>query len=164
MIVRAAAEADLDAIEKLWLASFEEQRRMDPRFEISPMASIVHRHWVAGQMENDRSRVLVAEAGGPAGSPNDGRGVIGYLLAAILENLPVIPQTQFGMVLELAVDAACRRKGAGRRLVEEAHAWFASRGIEYVEAHVSMYNPAARSFWRAMGYGEFLERLRRPIP
>ncbi len=38
--------------------------------------------------------------------------------------------------------------------------WFRLLRVAYVETNVSVRNPAARSFWRKRGFGEFLERLR----
>ena len=103
-------------------------------------------------LAGDRSAIFVAEDDG------DPPGVLGYCLALIQENPPVVPWKFHGLISEISADPEGR--GIGSALLDSAHAWLRGRGIPYVEASVSIRNAQARRFWRKKGYAEFLERLR----
>jgi ribosomal protein S18 acetylase RimI-like enzyme len=151
MRIRPAEAADVPQIVLLWREMWEYHRRLDSRYEVTPYADRVMEAWVAEHLERDRSRVLVAESAS---------GLQGYGLAILMDNPPVVPQTVFGYVSELAVTAEARRHGVGGMLVEEMHRWFRAMNCSYVEANVSVFNAVSRGFWRKQGYREFLERLR----
>ena len=150
MIVRPARLEDVPTIVKLWREMWEVHFAVDPRYEPTPFCENIMTGWVEKCLASEGARVWVAEEG----------EIIGYVNGMILENPPVVPWTQFGYVSELAVDGRFRRRGVGAALVTAIHEWFRSVKIPYVEVNVSVRNALSRSFWRKVGYGEFLERLR----
>lgn len=150
--VRRARAGDLPGIVRLWREMWDFHAPLDPRFEATPAADTVMAGWIEENLGSERSAVFVAEGDG---------GLEGYCLAMILENPPVLPHQFYGYVSEVSVRP--RRRGLGGRLLEAAHAWFREHRLPYVEVNVSVRNEAARRFWRKMGYGEFLERLRREL-
>jgi GNAT superfamily N-acetyltransferase len=117
----------------------------------TPIANPVMRTWIEGHLEGERSLVLVAQ---------DGRELVGYALATILENPPVVPNQFFGYVSELSVTASRRRKGVGTLLLDGVHAWFKTKGLPYAEVTASVRNKVSGKFWRRQGYSDFVERLR----
>ena len=68
-----------------------------------------------------------------------------------------------GYIADLCVHAECRGLGLGRRLYERLRAWFLSRGIESIEVQVVRANPASQTFWRKMGFSDFLRTLRNDL-
>ena len=48
-------------------------------------------------------------------------------------------------------------------LLEAGLAWARSRGTRRVEARVSSLNPAGQAFWRAAGFGDFMDVLHRRL-
>lgn len=58
-----------------------------------------------------------------------------------------------GWVYYLAVAAADRRRGLGRRLMQAAEAWVAARGVRKLELMVRNSNAAAAGFYQRIGYG-----------
>lgn len=50
------------------------------------------------------------------------------------------------------IDPACRRRGAGRRLVDAAVAWVRGRGARIVQAWVADGNVGGRAFWNSVGF------------
>jgi ribosomal protein S18 acetylase RimI-like enzyme len=149
-VVRRAGPADIDPIVRLWREMWDFHAPYDPRFDATPAADLAMARWIEMNLENERSAVFAAQ--------EPGGGLAGYCLAMILENFPGLAAQFYGRVSEIAVHR--RREGIGTRLLEEAHAWFRSRNVAYVEVDVSARNPVALSFWRKRGYGDFLERLR----
>ena len=76
---------------------------------------------------------------------------------------PTLQTRECGYVADLCVHAEFRGRGLGRRLYERLRAWFLSRGIESIEVQVVRANPASQTFWRKMGFTDFLRTLRNDL-
>src|SRR5262245_51366311 len=120
MLTRRATSGDLPALVELWREMWDYNARQDPRMAASPVANSIQRNWLEGHLESERSLVLVAQ---------DGRDVIGYALATILENPPIVTHQFFGYVSELSVTEPRRRSGVGTLLLDGVHAWFRTKGL-----------------------------------
>lgn len=151
MLTRRATVGDLDAIVALWREMWDFNAALDARMTASPVANPVQRGWLEDHIEGERSLVLVAQ---------DGRDLVGYALATILENPPIVLHQFYGYVSELSVTAARRRSGVGSLLLDGVHAWFRTKGLPYAEVTASVRNQVSRGFWRRQGYTDFVERLR----
>ena len=151
MLTRRATSGDLDAIVALWREMWDFNAALDPRMAAGPVANVIQRRWLEDHIEGDRSLVLVAQ---------DGRELVGYALATILENPPIVNHQFYGYVSEMAVAASRRRSGVGTLLLDGIHAWFRTKGLPYVEVTAGVRNDVSRNFWRRQGYSEFVERLR----
>jgi ribosomal protein S18 acetylase RimI-like enzyme len=149
--VRRAIAADVPKMVELWRAMWEVHERADPRFASTPYAEPFMRRWLEDNLSNRDAVVLVAEMGGR---------VEGYALGFIVRNPPVVPWEFYGHVSEVAVAPERRGQGIGRALVRALHEAFRARGCAYAEAYVAVTNPQAQAFWRRVGYGPFIERLR----
>ena len=90
--------------------------------------------------------MLVAEAGGAH---------VGYLLAHTGEAQPIFELRRHGVITDVYVVPEERRKGLGRRLVEQAVRFFGEREVKDCRANVLAANGAAKAFWTALGFGEF---------
>lgn len=154
MLTRRATTGDVEAIVSLWREMWDFNARLDPRMVASAVANSVQRRWIEGHLEGERSVVLVAQ---------DGREIVGYALATILENPPIVPHQFFGYVSEMSVAEARRRSGVGTLLLDGVHAWFRTKGLPYAEVTAAVRNQVSRNFWRRQGYSDFVERLRRDL-
>lgn len=155
MLTRRATSGDVEAIVLLWREMWDYNARLDPRMTATPVANPVQRSWIEAHVEGERSLVLVAQ---------DGRDLVGYALATILENPPIVPNQFFGYVSELSVTESRRRSGVGTLLLDGVHAWFRTKGLPYAEVTATVRNQVSRSFWRRQGYTDFVERLRFDFP
>ncbi|MBV8881526.1 MAG: GNAT family N-acetyltransferase [Planctomycetaceae bacterium] len=153
LVVRRARTEDVEILVRLWREMWEFHAPLDPRFEVTAAADLVMGKWFEETLQSERAVLLVAEE-----QPGN---VLGYCHAMILENPPVVPWQYYGYVSEIAVRD--RRRGAGTKLLEAAHAWFREKNLPYAEVNVSVRNAVAGRFWRKQGYSEFLERLRREL-
>ena len=151
MLTRRATAGDLDAIVALWREMWDFNARLDPRMTATPVANPVQRSWIEGHIDGERSLVLVAQ---------DGRALVGYALATILENPPIVPHQFYGYVSEMSVTESRRRAGVGTLLLDGVHAWFRTKGLPYAEVTAAVRNQVSRGFWRRQGYSDFVERLR----
>jgi ribosomal protein S18 acetylase RimI-like enzyme len=57
-----------------------------------------------------------------------------------------------GWVYYLAVEPGSRRRGLGRRLMEEAEHWLREHGVAKLNLMVRGSNPAALAFYQQLGY------------
>jgi len=151
VLTRRATSGDTESIVELWREMWDFNAALDPRMAASPVANPVQRTWIEGHLESERSLVLVAQ---------DGRDLVGYALATILENPPIVLNQFYGYVSELSVTASRRRSGVGTLLLDGVHAWFRTKGLPYAEVTAAVRNQVSRGFWRRQGYSDFVERLR----
>lgn len=80
----------------------------------------------------------------------DGDRLVGHV-TVLREDHPV---TRHVASLSIAVAADARRRGIGRRLMEEAVAWSRRMGIEKLVLSVYPHNEAAIELYRAFGFVE----------
>ena len=139
--MRPARAADLPALEALARRSHHNTRfHRDPRFDRA-RADEMYAVWIARSVAGelaDATWVLELEARALEARP------LGYLAASFAGAVGAI-----GLV---AVDASLRGKGYGRRLVEHAVQWTASRGGTRVEVVTPALDGDATGFYERSGF------------
>jgi ribosomal protein S18 acetylase RimI-like enzyme len=93
----------------------------------------------------------------------DGKKIVGYAIFYIHQRAPVFEEESFGMISDLVVTAAYRRKGIGGKMVKAMVDWFDSRGIERIELMVASHNKIAYSFWNKYGFDDYKHVLHRNL-
>jgi GNAT superfamily N-acetyltransferase len=80
----------------------------------------------------------------------DAPGTLAGLVAAeyrvILEHDPRVE------VMAMVVDAPARRTGLGRRLIDHAAGWAASRGVDTLFLRSNIVRPEAHDFYESLGF------------
>jgi ribosomal protein S18 acetylase RimI-like enzyme len=66
-------------------------------------------------------------------------------------------------ITELWVRPGARRSGLGGSLAGAALAWAREQGAERVEVRVAARNAEGQAFWRALGFGSFVDVLDRRL-
>jgi ribosomal protein S18 acetylase RimI-like enzyme len=99
---------------------------------------------------NDPQADLLRAASGSASALLAAVGDDGCLLATAM----VGHDGHRGWVYYLAVDAAARGRGLGRRMMEACEAWVQSRGIPKIQLMVRATNMAAVGFYEHLGYAD----------
>jgi GNAT superfamily N-acetyltransferase len=61
------------------------------------------------------------------------------------------------------VEPDWRRRGVATQLVRVALGWIRARGVERVEVRVAAGNAEGQAFWRALGFGPYMQILQRRI-
>ena len=159
VLVRRAAAGDGDAVRGLLREVADFHLAVIARlFRLSAAAVERDEALFAGRsfaqiLEGPDAVLLVAEADG---------GVVGVLLA-MFERPPASPPQEARRhlhVLSLSVRAEWRRVGAGRALMQAAHARARAAGATDVELHVWEFNRAALAFYDALGYETIERRMR----
>ncbi|HEV57741.1 MAG TPA: GNAT family N-acetyltransferase [Phycisphaerales bacterium] len=147
-VVREATRPDVAAVVPIWAELMEIHARLDPFFTCCEDAAERFAEYIVGNITKDNWHVLVAEADGQ---------VVGYLQGSIETCPPILATQRYGNVHDMAVTAAYRRRGVGRKLVRQALAWFRSQGVTRFEVSMSIHNRTARAFWQSLGFEPYLQ-------
>jgi GNAT superfamily N-acetyltransferase len=148
--IRRARAGDMAFIVELWQKMMDELSAVDGRYALKPGADILWAKWVGLRLRDSGSCVIVAE--------KDGR-YVGYLVAHTDESHPIFRDRVHGLVTDIYVEPELRRRGTGRRLVEEAAAFFRGLGVAELRMNVLARAEQARGFLQKLGFGEFTHRV-----
>lgn len=150
--VRLAAEADLDAVNRLRRQVNDVHVAGRPDIFKPGFGPALQEHLYA-YLPSGTNDVLVAEAEGQ---------IAGFAMVDYIER-PESPYNlarRFYHVAEFGVDAAWRRRGVGKALMDYMKADAAARGFAKMELDVWAFNTGALAFYEAAGfrcYRRFME-------
>ena len=150
VVIRRATPDDVEGILPLWNELMDYHAALDARFQPAPGAEESWSDILLDFLQDDDACVLVADAGGK---------LVGFIMGLVRENLPVLLPSKYGLVTDICVDPGWRRQDIGRRLFEALKDWFRKKELFTVQLDVAHFNPVSQAFWRAMGCGDFLDRL-----
>lgn len=160
--VRAARAEDSDQLVSLWAALLEHHRQLDPHWRTSPGAEAAWRSFVTGMLDDPDASVLVW-VGPQAGIGGSGGGLAGFCAAQIRRSPPILAESGRCEINDLFVREEARRRGIAAELVRATLDWCAARGVRRVEVRVAARNTTAQAFWRAAGFGDFVDVLQRHL-
>lgn len=164
--LRRAGAEDLGPVTALWLALGREHARLDAHWAMRDGAEREARELLRAMLRDPASRVVVAgdtRAGAARGAATPGSSALALCVTRIDEAPPILHETRRGEISDLWVEPHARRNGLGRALVEDAVSWLRASGVSRVEVRVAVRNEAGRAFWRALGFGAFVDVLDRRL-
>jgi len=154
--IREASQRDQAAVAALWTDLALHHESIDPVFSLRPDANLEIRALVSAQLSDPDAATFVWErtARGP------GRGALAGLCIVRIDRAPPINwEVERAEVTDLIVAKDSRRLGIGGALLDSALAWVARNGVERVEVRVAARNPEGQAFWRARGFGDWMDVL-----
>ncbi len=146
MAIRDATVADLEVLGELWRQMDELHARLHPGYFRRPGATRTRVQLERILRSGDEAlRVAALEEGGP---------VVGLCHVQIYDTppLPWMTPSRRAHIDSLVVAPAARRRGIGRRLVEDGHAWARARGALELVLTVWAGNDEAARFYAALGF------------
>jgi GNAT superfamily N-acetyltransferase len=154
--VRRAGARDREAVTALWLALGEHHAALDPAFarRRDPAALAEAGELVRGELRDPDSALFVWDV--------EGR-VRGLCVARVGRAPRIAVERERAEISDLYVEPEARRAGGGRALVEAALDWVRERGIERIVVRVAVGNREGQAFWRALGFGDFMDVLGRRL-
>lgn len=156
-MIRLAEAADAERIGDLWAEMVAFHAALDPQtFRAADGGAERYARGILDRLVNADARVLVAEVD---------TEVVGYVNGVIADiTTELFLPLRCGLLADIYVQAAYRRRGLGKQLVERLMLWFRSRGVNHFEWHVSAENREALAFWRSIGGETTMLRMRATIP
>lgn len=156
-MIRLAEAADAERIGELWAEMVSYHAVLDPQiFRPAAGGAELYARSILDRLSDADARVLIAEIDG---------AVVGYVNGVIADiTTEMFLPLRCGLLADIYVQAAFRRRGLGRQLVERLTLWFRSRGIGHFEWHVSAGNREALDFWKTIGGETTMLRMRAFIP
>ncbi len=138
----------------LWEALAALHGELDPALAVEPEAAREYLEFLRDAVGRSDACVMLALDGG---SP----------VAFALGRIQVLPlsfkEQRRGWIQDVFTLPARRREGIGRRVVEALLAWFAGRRVALVELTVAVRNTEAVRFWEALGFSEYMVRMKRAL-
>lgn len=151
MTIRKATPNDLPAVVALARQMADYHHQLDPYYKTSAAYKNLEGDF-AEELEDKDSLILVAEI--------DGR-VTGYF-RGMIEPAPLyVAAKKVGVVNDLFVEPAGRKKGAGGKLFQAALDWFGDRGVKNIELNVDARNTLGIAFWKKHGFFDYKIRMRK---
>jgi ribosomal protein S18 acetylase RimI-like enzyme len=151
---RRAERRDLEQLLPLWRGLLDHHADRDPAFALASGADAALRRAVSAALRDADGAIFVWDAD----------GALGALCVARVAQAPHgVRERARAEITEIAVQAALRRRGVGRALARAALDWAAAHGAARAEVRVSARNPEGQGFWRALGFGDFVDVLERRL-
>ena len=154
MIIRQASEQDILEIIKLVSCLDKQHEGYDPYFSVKENPEklmVVHYQKI---IESNKDLCLVAEENGQ---------LVGYAFGKIEESAEYYKEEKFGMLNEIFVSEACRKKGIANLMLEKMYSWLRIRGVNHIELEVASPNTLAQSIWQKKGFTTYLHKMRKAI-
>lgn len=152
--IRPARRADAAAVAELWHALLDEHGRFDAAFAVHASARDALAARIARAIGESDAAVWLACREDVS---------VGFCAAQVERASAPLVERVRAEVTELWVAPSARRCGIGRALADAALAWAKQRGAARVEARVSARNAEGQAFWRAIGFGDFVDVLDRRL-
>ena len=151
---RPARAGDLPVLVDLWDELIRHHAPLDSHYAVGPVAGSAWRRRAAKLVEGIGGAVFVC---GTAGV------LQGFCSVELRGGSPLVDRAASAEITDLFVVAERRRSGCGRALVAAALEWLRSREIVRVEVRVLDANREGQAFWRALGWGDFVDVLQRRL-
>ena len=156
-MIRLAVECDAERIGEMWAEMVQFHAQFDAAaFRPAAQGPALYARAIRERLSDPLARILVAEQNG---------AVVGYVSGAIADiTTELFQPLRCGLLADIYVCQAHRRRGVGRQLVERLCLWFRDQEVTYFEWHVSAKNQAALNFWAAIGGENTMLRMRAQVP
>ncbi len=148
--IRRATSRDIGGILPIWGQLAEFHSALDPAFRPAPDWEREYGAYLRALLARDDALAVVAR---------DGEEIIGYAVGRITTMPAFFAQRQRGYIHDVYVRPEYRRRGIGRRLVEEILAWLRRRGVTLVELTVAAANEAI-PFWERLGFRVYMHQMK----
>ena len=157
LVVRSAVRDDLPALGRLGAELMRLHYDFDRRRFLEPLADAPEGYaWFLGtQLREADVRVTVAD--------DTGR-IQGYAYVAIEPRSWQMLLDEAGVIHDVIVDPPFRGRGVATALIEDAFAWFRSRGIERVVLHTAQANVSAQRLFEHLGFRRTMVEMTKELP
>ncbi|MFH2034761.1 MAG: GNAT family N-acetyltransferase [Candidatus Zixiibacteriota bacterium] len=89
--------------------------------------------------------------------------IVGFANVKIMKYPPVLKKYRYGYIQDMAVSGKYRRLGIGEAMFKEIIKWYKQKKIKRVELLALCGNQVAESFWRKVGFKDYMIRMKTDI-
>ncbi|TKJ29672.1 MAG: hypothetical protein CEE40_07465 [Chloroflexi bacterium B3_Chlor] len=150
VVVRQAQIGHADAVLSLWKEMMDYHAPIDGRLRVLAGWRRHVDQSIRRWLKQDETHLLVAEAR---------HDVIGFALGGSVDVGLGLKAGTHGSIAHLCVKAEWRRRGVGRQLFASLRDLFKQEGVSSIHVYVSHFNLVSQSFWRSLGFEDYVERL-----
>ncbi len=150
VIIRPIEANEISLLTKLWIEFIQDPVGSDRRILPTEENVRTWMNFVNNLIESGEGEVLVAI---------EDNEFVGYILYEFIRRKPLKTRYGCGLIHDLYVRPSWRRRGIGRRLLEEALERMKTKGTKCIELYVlSTYTPAIK-LYEKLGFKEDLRRM-----
>lgn len=153
MQIRRATLRDIKEILPVWGELADFHAALDSAFKPSPEWAREYSAYLRGLMTREDAIAVVAR---------EDHEVVGYAVGRITTLPPFFARRYRGYIHDVFVKREYRRRGIGRRLVEEILAWLRQHRVTLVELTVAVNNDAI-PFWERLGFQVYMHQMKREL-
>ena len=144
IIIRKANIDDLKCVQELNYKLFD--------LEYNNFDSALNMEWTFSEKGEKYFKKLIEN--GTVWVAEDNNKVIGYLAGSIIGNSSCMTKT-LAKLDNFYIDKEYRRKGIGKKLIEELKKYCVSQDIEELKVTANYENVNAREFYKSNGFDDF---------
>ncbi len=143
--IRPATADDVPNILPMVRSITQLHERHDPeRFRVLPDVLDRYASWLPARAADPRSVLLVAQ--------RDDGTLAGFTVGTVEPEVPIFWVPECGWIHDIWVEAAERRHGVARQLVDAAVERFKAIGVGQVRLHTGAFNETARQMFATAGF------------
>jgi len=146
--IRKATKKDVSSIVELWKELMDFHKELDAFFSRSATGHDRFAEFLAGNIENKDSCVLIAA---------DGEHIVGYCQACISKYPPVLIKEKYVEIFDMAVTKKYQQQGIGRMIIDALRLCYADKDVDRIELKYLTANKSAEKFWIRMGFKPYLK-------
>jgi ribosomal protein S18 acetylase RimI-like enzyme len=151
--IRRAADTELSDVTALWTALLAHHAERDSALRLRSGTEREIRGLARALLSERDVAVFLGFAPPPPGL------ALGLCVARIERAPSLLEEPRRGQISELYVREEARRRGLGTALARAALAHGRTLGVRRIEVRVSARNLEGQSFWRALGFADFMDVL-----
>jgi ribosomal protein S18 acetylase RimI-like enzyme len=132
---------------EIWKEFMDFHRDLHPLFSRRANAEKKFAEFLRKLLKDEEAQVLIALVENK---------IVAYSITKIDKFPPVFIIEKYAQIYDMAVKGEYRRAGIGEKLMEKIQAWVKSQGLYKIELRVVCENIIGVSFWRKMGFKEYM--------
>jgi ribosomal protein S18 acetylase RimI-like enzyme len=154
MKIKQATPSDVQAIVNMERKLLQYHALKNKYFKPAPDAEEKFEKYLRGLIGEKDAAVFVAQENGK---------LVGYLVARVLEDPPVLKIRRKGVITDIFVERGYRKRGIGQKLTERALKWFRKQNLQFAELSVYVKNTSGKIFWKQMGFENHMAIMRKEL-
>ncbi len=145
--IRDATEEDLPGVVSLWAMLAGHHEGISDDFKLAWDSKRKWAEYLDRKFSEISTKLIVAE---------EGDKLVGFMLCLLSPNAPIFKERKIGVISDVFVLEALRRKGLANKMLEVAVKWFRKNKVRSVQLAVAHANLEARAVWRSIGFEPYM--------